>query len=220
MPWHRWDLTVDEAIAVQRELAAQVRTTNDFDPDALRTVAGIDASYRDEGKASVVVLSYPDLTVVEEATATARAEFPYVPGLLSFRESPLALDALAKLSALPDLLMLDGQGIAHPRRFGIACHLGVLLDRPTIGVAKSVLTGKYEEPGEEPGSVSPLTYRGEVLGMAVRAKKRTNPLIVSVGHRIDLETAVRLVLACVRGYRLPETTRRAHNLAGGRSQRA
>jgi deoxyribonuclease V len=213
-----WDLTPAEAVALQKEMAARVETTNGFDPAAIRTVAGVDASYRDEGTAAVVVLSYPDLTPIEEATANQRATFPYVPGLLSFRESPLALAAIEKLSALPDLLMVDGQGIAHPRRFGIASHLGLLLDRPAIGVAKSILTGRFENLGESAGDTAPLVHRGQVIGMALRSKPRTNPLIVSIGHRIDLETAVALVVGCLRGYRLPEPTRRAHNLAAGQSQ--
>jgi deoxyribonuclease V len=214
----RWDLTPAEAVALQKELAARVETTNAFDPAAIHTIAGIDASYKDEGLAAVVVLSYPDLTPIEEVTAARRATFPYIPGLLSFRESPLALAALEKLATLPDLLMVDGQGIAHPRRFGIASHLGLLLDRPAIGVAKSVLTGRFENLGENAGDSAPLIHRGQVIGMALRSKPRTNPLIVSIGHKIDLETAVALVMRCLRGYRLPEPTRRAHNLAAGQSQ--
>ena len=137
-----------------------------------------------------------------------------MPGLLSFRESPLVLAAIEKLRVLPDLLMVDGQGYAHPRRFGIACHLGLLLDRPAIGCAKSVLVGRYEDPGPEAGDQAPLVHRGETIGMALRTKARTNPLIVSIGHKIDLPTAVGFVQACLRGYRLPETTRAAHQLAG------
>jgi len=214
----RWDLTPEEAVALQKELAARVQTTNGFDPSAVRTIAGVDASYKDEGLAAVVVLSYPDLIPIEEATATLRATFPYIPGLLSFRESPLALAAIEKISALPDLLMVDGQGIAHPRRFGIASHLGLLLDRPTIGVAKSILTGHYENLGENAGDNAPLVHRGQIIGTALRSKPRTNPLIISIGHRIDLETAVGFVMRCLGGYRLPEPTRRAHNLAAGQSQ--
>jgi deoxyribonuclease V len=214
----RWDLTPEEAVARQKELAVRVKMTNAFDLDAIHTIAGVDASYRDEGLAAVVVLSYPDLTPIEEATALRRATFPYIPGLLSFRESPLALAALEKLSYLPDLLMVDGQGIAHPRRFGIASHLGLLLDRPTIGVAKSILTGRFENLGENAGDTAPLIHRGQIIGMALRSKPRTNPLIISVGHKINLETAVTLVMRCLHGYRLPEPTRRAHNLASGQSQ--
>lgn len=219
---HNWDLTPEEAVALQKQLAAQVEPTNGFDPDRVRFVAGIDASYRPpkEGEtdgtsyAAVVVLSFPELEIVDKATATAPTTFPYVPGLLSFRETPPVLQALAKLTVKPDLLMLDGQGIAHPRRFGIACHVGVLTDTPSIGVAKSVLTGHYEDLGDQPSDMSPLIYRGETIGMALRSKLRTNALILSPGHKIDLPTTVQMVQACLRGYRLPETTRQAHNLAG------
>ena len=210
----RWDVSPAEAVALQKQWASQVQRTNDFDPTALRTVAGIDASYREIGRAAVVVLSYPDLELIDQATAEAEVAFPYVPGLLSFRETPVVLAAFAQLRVRPDLLMLDGQGIAHPRRFGIACHVGLLTDTPAIGVAKSVLTGKYENLGENPGDTAPLLYRGEPIGVALRAKRRTNPLIVSLGHKIDLPTALFFVQSCLRGYRLPETTRRAHLLAG------
>lgn len=220
---HNWDLTPAEAVALQQQLAAKVELVNGFDPETIRFVAGIDASYRPpkEGEtgegmsyAAVVVLSFPELTIVDQATATSPTVFPYVPGLLSFRETPPVLDALAKLTVKPDLLMLDGQGIAHPRRFGIACHVGVLTGIPTIGVAKSVLTGRYENLGDQPGDTAPLLYKEEIIGMALRSKLRTNALILSAGHKIDLPTAVRMVQACLRGYRLPETTRQAHNLAG------
>ena len=140
-----------------------------------------------------------------------------MPGLLSFRESPLVLAAWEKLSVQPDLILVDGQGWAHPRRFGIACHLGVLLDVPAIGIAKSVLVGRYENLGDAPADTAPLIHRGETIGMAVRSKARTNPLIVSVGHKMDLATAVSFALSCVRGYRLPEPTRHAHNVAGSSS---
>jgi deoxyribonuclease V len=211
---HGWDLTPEEAVDVQKRLAGLVQQTNGFDPNAVRTIAGIDVSLKEEGQAAVAVLSYPELAIIGGGVATAKLTFPYVPGLLSFRETPLVLEALAKLEVRPDLLMVDGQGRAHPRRFGIACHVGLLTDIPTIGVAKSVLCGKYGELGAEAGSRSPLTDRGETIGIALRAKVRTNPLIISVGHKVDLETAVQMVERCLRGYRLPEPTRTAHNLAG------
>jgi deoxyribonuclease V len=211
---HAWDLTPEEAIEIQRQLAARVLETNGFDPDAVRTIAGIDVSLKEEGQAAVAVLSYPDFTVVDRAVASAKLTFPYVPGLLSFRETPLVLAALEKLRVRPDLLMVDGQGRAHPRRFGIACHVGLLADLPAIGVAKSVLCGRFGELGAEAGSRAPLIHRKETIGIALRAKVRTNPLIISVGHKVDLETAVLLVERCLRGYRLPEPTRAAHNLAG------
>lgn len=211
---HRWDLTPGEAVALQKQLRERVQTTNGFDPEAVQSVAGIDVSLKGEGQAAVVVLSYPDLRPLDRAVATAKLSFPYVPGLLSFRESPLVLAALEKLRVLPDLLMIDGQGYAHPRRFGIACHLGLLTGIPALGCAKSILVGAYESLGEEPGAQAPLVDRGEVIGAVLRSKARTNPLIVSIGHKIDLPTAVQFVQGCLRGYRLPETTRAAHNLAG------
>lgn len=211
---HSWDLTPAEAVALQKQLAEKVILQDDIDLTTIRTVAGIDASLKEGGRAAIAVLSFPELLPLETVTASAPITFPYVPGLLSFRETPLVLAALEKLSAPPDLLMIDGQGYAHPRRFGIACHVGVLTGIPSIGVGKSVLCGKYEPLGEEAGATSPLIHRGEVIGMAVRSKLRTNPLIISVGHRLSLETSVALVQRCLRKYRLPETTRAAHNAAG------
>lgn len=213
MERHRWDLTPEEAIALQQELRQRVQTTNGFDPDAIRTVAGIDVSLKGEGQAAIVVLSYPDLEPLDQATATVKLTFPYVPGLLSFRESPLVLAAWEKLQKKPDLLMVDGQGYAHPRRFGIACHLGLLLDKPSLGVAKSVLVGRYENLGENAGDEAPLVHQDETIGIVLRSKARTNPLIISLGHRIGLPTAVQFVQSCLRGYRLPEPTRQAHNAA-------
>lgn len=210
---HRWDLSVEEAVALQSRLRTQVQTTNGFDPEAVRSVAGIDCSLKEQGRAAIVVLSYPDLTPLDQAVVSQPLAFPYVPGLLSFREAPVILAAYAQLTVKPDLLMVDGQGYAHPRRFGIACHLGLLLDTPALGCAKSVLTGKYEDPGPDAGDQSPLLHRGEIVGAALRSKPRANPLIVSRGHKIDLPTAVHFVQTCLRGYRLPETTRAAHNLA-------
>lgn len=203
---HAWDVSVEEAIRIQKTLAPQVQQSNGFDPAMIRTIAGLDASYKDVGLAAVTVLSYPELEIVEQVTASLEAVFPYVPGLLSFRETPLALKAFEKLTALPDLVMCDGQGIAHPRRFGIASHLGLILDRPAIGVAKSRLIGTFTPPGENKGDASPLIHKGEVIGTVLRSKPRTNPLFISIGHKIDLETAEALVLACLKGYRLPEPT--------------
>lgn len=211
---HDWNLTPEDAIALQKTLANRVVTQTDFDVKTVQTVAGIDVSLQGEGQAAIAVVRLSDLTVIEEVTAGAKITFPYVPGLLSFRESPLVLAALNKLQTRPDVLMVDGQGRAHPRRFGIACHLGLWTGIPSLGVAKSVLCGRFENLGEEPGSQAPLVHRGETIGMALRSKVRTNPLIISVGHRMDLETAVGLVQRCLRKYRLPEPTRAAHNAAG------
>jgi deoxyribonuclease V len=210
-PLHRWDVTPAEAVALQRTLAARVVTGPPL--KSWELVAGCDVSHDRFSTtlyAGVVVLRAGDFSVVERRAAVAQVEFPYTPGLLSFREAPVLLQALAKLEHTPDVVMCDGQGIAHPRRLGLASHVGLCLDRPCVGCAKSKLTGKFDEPGPGPGSRSPLLDRGQVIGGVVRTKARTLPLFVSPGHRIDLESAVRLVFACCRGYRLPEPTRLAH----------
>jgi deoxyribonuclease V len=218
-PLHRWDISVKEALALQKQLAPLVVGQADtFALDQIRTVAGLDVSYvRQEGetvqgKAAIVVLSFPDLEVIEQATVVTEVTFPYVPGLLSFRESPVLLAAWKRLKTQPDVLVFDGQGYAHPRRFGLACHLGLYLDRPAIGCAKSRLIGTYAEPGPNPGDSVPLLHNGEVIGMVVRTKAKTKPVFVSVGYRVDLPTAVAVVLSCTRGYRLPEPTRLADQL--------
>lgn len=220
MKKHPWNVSVEEAIAIQERLRPLVQRTNSLALDQIRTVAGIDASYGDIGQAAIVVFSFPDLEIIDQATATRESVFPYVPGLLSFREGPVVLDAIEKLKQQPDVLIFDGQGYAHPRRFGLACHLGLYLDRPSIGCAKTRFIGTYEQPGPNKGDCSPLLDQGETIGMVVRTKANTNPLFVSVGHKIDLPTAVKVVLRCVRGYRLPETTRAADHLAGIMAARA
>lgn len=213
---HPWDVSADEAVAIQQRLRALVVRENGFDPAQVHTIAGIDASYRDKAYAAIVALALPDLAVVEQVVAERETPFPYVPGLLSFREAPAVLDALEKLTARPDLLMFDGQGIAHPRRLGIAAHMGVYLGMPSIGCAKSRLTGRYEEPGPAAGDMSPLIAGREQIGVVLRSKPRTNPLFISIGHLIDLPTATSFVLQTLRGYRLPEPTRLADRLAGAR----
>ena len=160
--------------------------------------------------AAVVVLRTSDWTIIETQGAVRASPFPYIPGLLSFREAPALLEAFAKLRTVPDAVVLDGQGLAHPRRLGLACHVGLWLDLPCVGCAKSLLTGKYKEPGKRAGSLAPLVDRGEVVGNVVRTKDNVKPLFVSAGHKIDLPSAVRLVLEGCRGYRLPEPTRQAH----------
>jgi deoxyribonuclease V len=210
---HQWDVTPGEAIAIQQRLRSQVQMTNGIALAEIKTIAGVDASYRDEARAAIVVLTFPALEVVEEVVAARASAFPYVPGLLSFREVPVVLDALEKLTVRPDILMCDGQGYAHPRRLGLASHLGVYLDMPSIGCAKSRLIGSYHEPGPNPGDRAPLMDRGEMIGMVLRSKSRTNPLFISSGHRVDLATAVELVMRCLRGYRLPEPTRLADRLS-------
>jgi deoxyribonuclease V len=213
---HSWDVSADEAVAIQQRLRALVVRENGFDPAQVRTIAGVDASYRDKAYAAIVVLALPDLHVVEQAIAERETPFPYVPGLLSFREAPAVLDAMEKLKARPDLLMFDGQGIAHPRRLGIAAHMGVYLGMPSIGCAKSRLIGSYTEPGPNAGDLSPLMAGREQVGVVLRSKPRTNPLFISIGHLIDLPTATSFVLQTLHGYRLPEPTRQADRLAGVR----
>lgn len=213
---HPWDLSPKEAIALQRQLASLVEREDRFGP--IGRVAGIDVGYEDGGattRAAVVVLAFPGLELLEQAVARLPTRFPYVPGLLSFREGPAVLAALAQLAAPPDLMLYDGQGIAHPRRLGIASHLGVLLDIPSIGVAKSRLTGTHAEPGPDKGDWVPLLHKEEVIGAVLRSRRGVAPLYVSTGHRVSLETAIDLVLACTPRYRLPETTRQAHKLASG-----
>jgi deoxyribonuclease V len=210
-PLHRWDVTQAEAVALQRTLAARIIT--DTPLSSWELVAGCDVSHNRFSStlyAGVVLLRADDFSVVERRAAVAQVDFPYRSGLLSFREAPVLLQALAQLKHAPDVVMCDGQGIAHPRRLGLASHVGLFLDRPCVGCAKSRLTGDYDEPGPGPGARSPLLHRGQVIGSVVRTKARTRPLFVSPGHRIDLESAVRLVFASCRGYRLPEPTRLAH----------
>jgi deoxyribonuclease V len=210
--YHRWDVAPEEAIAIQMSLAERVSLTPDL--GEVRVVAGVDTSTPGVARCAVVLLSYPELEVLEVSRAEKPLVFPYVPGLLSFREGPAILAAFDKLSRMPDLAYFDGQGLAHPRKIGIASHMGVLLDLPTIGVAKSPLAVRGEEPGPEPGSWTPWRNRkGEVLAAAVRTKPRTKPLYISSGHRIDLATSLEYVLEACRGYRLPEPTRQAHNAA-------
>lgn len=213
---HSWDMTPEEARAAQIALRSRVSLTDGF--GEIKTIAGLDLSYNEEkgeGYAVVVVLSFPDFQVLETRYATATPPMPYIPGLLSFRESPVALEAFRQLQTVPDLLLTDGAGLAHPRGFGIACHLGVLLDIPSVGVAKSFLYGVYDKAQTlEPGAWTPLRDKNgqEVIGAVVQTKTRTNPLYVSPGHKVSVGSATRLVLECLRGYRLPEPTRQAHNL--------
>ena len=213
---HRWDLSPAEARALQPQLAERVIAETTFDPSGVRTVAGVDVSIRkDVARAAVVVLRLADLEPVDCAVGEALVTFPYIPGLLTFREGPSVLSALEQLTIRPDLLIFDGQGIAHPRRIGLAAHMGVILDHPSIGCAKSRLTGTHADLGNEVGDWEPLTDEGEVIGAVVRSRAGVKPLYVSIGHRVDLSTAIDLVLQCTRRYRLPETTRHAHKVAGG-----
>jgi deoxyribonuclease V len=211
---HGWNLTPEEAIALQQSLQQAVITLDQF--QSIDTVAGVDVGFEDAGhttRAAVAVLSFPGLQLQEQTIARRPTTFPYIPGLLSFREVPAVLDALEKLHILPDLLLCDGQGTAHPRRFGIACHLGLLTNIPSIGVAKSLLVGNHADILDEKGAWQPLQHKGETIGAALRTRPKTKPLYISPGHRVSLETAIDYVLRCTTKYRLPETTRFAHKLA-------
>lgn len=209
-----WPQTPAQAIALQRALASQVQRVDAV--GTVRRVAGVDVGFPGGGqiaRAAVAVLSLPDLQPVEQALAELPVAFPYIPGLLSFRELPVVLAALARLAELPDLLLVDGQGLAHPRRFGIACHLGVLTGLPCIGVAKTCLVGEHDPVPDRRGAWVPLRDRDEVIGAVLRSRAAVQPIYVSVGHRVSLENAVGLVMACTTRYRLPQTTRAAHALA-------
>lgn len=213
---HAWPATAAEAIALQRKLRERVIIVDQL--GTVRTVAGLDVGPEGDGRvmrAAVAVLSFPDLKTADQAVARRPASFPYIPGLLSFREIPALLDALARLGVLPDLLLCDGQGLAHPRRFGLACHLGVLTGIPSIGVAKSLLVGEHAPLPHARGSWRPLLHQGEVVGATLRTRAGVAPVYVSIGHRVSLATAIDYVLACAPKYRLPETTRAAHRLASG-----
>ncbi len=207
---HPWTLSPSRAAAIQERLRDEVVLHGA--PRRVRVVAGADVSFEEDGfvVAGVVALDWPSLEVLEEACVRRRARFPYVPGLLSFREAPPLLAAFARLRAEPDLVVLDGQGTAHPRRFGLACHLGLLLDVPTIGCAKSLLVGEHGALGRARGSRAPLVHHGEVVGAALRTRDDVAPVYVSPGHRIGLASSCAWVLRLCRGVRLPETTRRAH----------
>lgn len=211
-----WPNTPAEAIAVQNSLRRRVVAEDRL--SVVRYVAGLDVGPVEKGalvRAAVAVLSFPDLKTADQVVARRPASFPYIPGLLSFREIPALLDALAKLGAPPDLLLCDGQGLAHPRRFGLACHLGVLTGIPSIGVAKSLLVGEHGPLPHARGSWRPLVHKGEVVGAALRTRAGVAPVYVSIGHKLSLATAIDYVLACAPRYRLPETTRAAHRLASG-----
>lgn len=211
---HPWQVSTHEAIAIQKRLRTEVSTEPTLGD--LRYIAGADIATSKESPrayAGVVVLSYPDLEVVEERSLEAEVLFPYVPGLLAFREGPALIRVFEQLTTEPDVLVFDGQGLAHPRGMGIATHLGLVFDKPSIGCAKSLLYGRYQEPGQEKGAWADLRDpQGNIIGAVVRSKPKTTPIFVSIGHRIDLVTAIRLLLDCTRGVRIPEPTRLAHNL--------
>ncbi len=214
---HPWPVTLEEAIAIQEKLSSEIITSDQL--GTVHYVAGVDVGFEENGaisRAAVAVLSFPDLQLLEHAIAKRPTTFPYIPGFLSFREVPVVLEALEQITLIPDLILCDGQGIAHPRRFGLACHLGLLANVPTIGAAKSLLIGKHDELPLEKGSWQPLRYRGEVVGAVVRSRARVKPIYVSPGHQVSLPTAIDYVLRCTPKYRLPETTRWADKLASNR----
>lgn len=215
---HEWPTTAEAAIALQKQLQPQIITADQL--NSTHYVAGADAGFEADGtitRAAVVILRFPDLQVVEQAIARQPTTFPYIPGLLSFREIPTILKAFEQIQTVPDLVLCDGQGIAHPRRLGIASHLGLWLNLPTIGVAKSRLTGHHEAVPDYKGAWVPLEDRGHTIGAVLRSRVNTKPLYISIGHRISLLTAIDYVLRCTPKYRLPETTRYADKLASSKA---
>lgn len=212
---HAWNITPSEAIRLQKELAARLDHTTPLDLNTVSIVAGVDVSVRDNvSTAAVVALTFPGLVVIEAALASIPTPFPYVTGLLTFREGEAILAAHAKLTVQPDAYLFDGMGRIHPRRIGVASHMGLWLDKPTIGVGKTHLIGTYDAPADEAGAWSPLVDRGETLGVVLRTRAHVKPVYVSSGHRIDLPSALELVMACTTRYRLPEPIRAAHAAAG------
>lgn len=215
---HSWHLSTTEARQIQTNLASKVSHENEITKP--RFIAGIDISVPKStapARAAMVVMNYPEFEVVEVQIAEGDLTFRYIPGLLSFREAPLIVSAYQKLAITPDLILVDGQGIAHPRRFGIASHLGLLLDIPTIGCAKSRLCGSHETPAAEIGAFTELKDNGDTIGAVLRTKKGANPMYISIGHKVDLPAAIYWTMQCCRGYRLPQPSRLAHIAAGGTS---
>jgi deoxyribonuclease V len=215
-PLHEWEVSIARAKEIQLSLAREV--VAESEAINARFVAGVDISPPDGrglARGAVVVLRYPELDIVEVKVTQTKITFPYIPGLLSFRESPLILAACEELQNVPDLVLIDGQGIAHPRRLGLASHVGLFLEVPTIGCAKSILCGRHGPLEQEAGSHAELLDRGDVIGAALRTRTGVRPVYVSVGHKIDLASALHWVMECCHGYRLPEPTRLAHLAAGG-----
>ncbi len=208
---HSWDLQYSEAVEIQRELRDRlILRTQKID---VKMVAGADVSYSKGSNiffSSVVVLEMPGMNILEEATAKMKVDFPYIPGLLSFREAPVLIKALEKVKNTPDVIIFDGHGISHPRGMGLASHMGLILDLPSIGCAKKKLVGNYDPVGSEVGDYTPITFKGDVLGAVLRTKKNVKPVFVSPGHKMDVPSAVEIVLKTCRGYKLPEPTRQAH----------
>jgi deoxyribonuclease V len=217
---HDWNITPAQAVALQHQLVSEVVYNQPIDLNAVRFVAGVDVSVKpdtsgkDISQAAIAVLSFPDLKPVETALAQIPTPFPYIPGLLSFREGPVLEEAFKKLQHEPDVYIFDGMGRAHPRRIGIATHMGLWLQKPTIGCGKTLLTGHYREPVDERGAYSDLVDRGEVIGVVLRTRPGVKPVYISVGHLADLATSIEMIMRCTTKYRLPEPIRAAHNAAG------
>lgn len=211
---HPWDVSPKEAVSIQQRLRERVVLVDDL--GEVQTIAGADVSYHarlKKARAVVALLSYPDLSLESYTSTTRSSSFPYVPGLLSFREIPPLIECFRKLTKHPDLILCDGHGFAHPRGFGLACHLGVLYDLPSIGVAKKLLVGDHKEVPQMRGAWVPIMSEGEIIGAALRTRPQTRPIYVSIGHRVSLDTAIKWVMDCTTRYRLPETTRWAHRLS-------
>jgi deoxyribonuclease V len=216
---HAWNISPAAAIALQKTLAQEVIDDRPLDLNTIKLVAGVDVSVKHEGtrdvsQAAVVVLSYPELKPVETARASLPTPFPYIPGLLSFREGPVLEDAFAQLQHEADVFIFDGMGRAHPRRIGIATHMGLWLQKPTVGCGKTLFVGKYVEPPDARGAYADLMDKGERIGAILRTREGVKPVFISLGHLIDLASAVELVMRCTTKYRLPEPIRMAHNAAG------
>jgi deoxyribonuclease V len=214
---HEWDVDAGQAVAIQKALRTHVVQKDELN-GKIRFVAGVDVGFEDEGRtarAAVAVLGFPELQPVTQAIARVPVRFPYIPGLLSFREIPAIVQALEKLEHLPELLLCDGQGYAHPRRFGLACHLGVLTGIPSIGVGKTRLLGRCDALPDRRGAWVPLMDKDEIIGAVLRTREGVKPLFISIGHRISLNTAIDYVMRCTTRYKLPQTTRYAHRLASG-----
>lgn len=210
---HPWNLSIKEARILQEKLSKKIVLKSRLHFYEIKSIAGIDVSFGNLAKATIVIMSFPELKVIEYTSVTGKVNFPYVPEFLSFREGPIIISALKKIKNIPDVFLFDGQGIAHPRKFGIASHIGLIFDIATIGVAKSILCGKYQEPGFKRGSKSPLvSHDEEIIGYVLRTKDNTKPVFVSCGHRIDLDLATDIVLASSK-FRIPEPIRKAHILS-------
>lgn len=212
---HKWGLSPKDAIQLQKDLSAQLISNTPLDIGVIKHVAGVDVSVKDNvSQAAVVILTFPELKVVETVRASQPTSYPYVPGLLTFREGPVLQEAFEKLQTVPDVFVFDGMGQIHPRRMGIAAHLGLWLDKPTIGCGKTHFIGEYADPDIERGSSSPLIYKGEQLGVVLRTRRNVKPVYISVGHKADLTSAIDLIMRVSPKYKLPEPIRQAHNAAG------